>query len=94
MRKGTPEEIARKREEIINACEQLYRTVSFRDITLKEIGRGGREGVEAVLRRLLEASETTKRTLLQLPKYAVKINLEKLKARLAAELEAVQKKRS
>lgn len=38
MRKGTPEEIAQKREEIINACEQLYRTMSFREITLKEIG--------------------------------------------------------
>ena len=38
MRKGTPEQIARKREEIINACEQLYRTMSFREITLKEIG--------------------------------------------------------
>ncbi len=38
MRKVTPEEIARKREEIINACEQLYRTMSFREITLKEIG--------------------------------------------------------
>ena len=39
MRKVTPEEIARKREEIINACEQLYRTMSFREITLKEIGK-------------------------------------------------------
>ena len=38
MRKVTPEHIARKREEIINACEQLYRTMSFREITLKEIG--------------------------------------------------------
>lgn len=38
MRKGTPEEIAQKREEIINACEQLYQTMSFREITLKEIG--------------------------------------------------------
>ena len=38
MRKGTPEQIARKREEIINACEQLYHTMSFREITLKEIG--------------------------------------------------------
>lgn len=38
MRKGTPEQIAQKREEIINACEQLYRTMSFREITLKEIG--------------------------------------------------------
>ena len=38
MRKGTQEQIARKREEIINACEQLYQTMSFREITLKEIG--------------------------------------------------------
>ncbi len=38
MRKVTSEQIARKREEIINACEQLYQTMSFREITLKEIG--------------------------------------------------------
>ena len=38
MRKVTPELIAQKREEIINACEQLYQTMSFREITLKEIG--------------------------------------------------------
>ena len=39
MRKGTPEQIAQRREEIINACEQLYKTTSFREITLKEIGK-------------------------------------------------------
>ncbi len=38
MRKVTAEQIAQKREEIINACEQLYQTMSFREITLKEIG--------------------------------------------------------
>ncbi len=38
MRKVTPEQIAQKREEIIHACEQLYQTMSFREITLKEIG--------------------------------------------------------
>ena len=38
MRKVTPEQIMQKREEIINACEQLYQTMSFREITLKEIG--------------------------------------------------------
>ena len=38
MKKATPEQIAQKREEIINACEQLYQTMSFREITLKEIG--------------------------------------------------------
>ncbi len=38
MFKGTPELIAQRREEIICACEKLYRTMSFKDITLKEIG--------------------------------------------------------
>ena len=38
MFKGTPELIAQRREEIINACEQLYQTMSFKEITLKEIG--------------------------------------------------------
>ncbi len=38
MIKGTPELIADRREAIINACERLYETMSFREITLKEIG--------------------------------------------------------
>ena len=38
MFKGTPEIIAQRREEIVGACEQLYQTMSFKDITLKEIG--------------------------------------------------------
>ena len=38
MRKVTSEQITQKREEIINACEKLYQTMSFREITLKEIG--------------------------------------------------------
>ncbi len=39
MFKGTPELIAHRREEIISACEKLYQTMSFKEITLKEIGR-------------------------------------------------------
>ena len=39
MKKTTPEQIAKKREEIVNACEQLYQTKSFREITLKDIGQ-------------------------------------------------------
>ena len=39
MRKGTPEDIAKKREEIVNACEKLYQTMSFKEITLKEISQ-------------------------------------------------------
>ena len=38
MRKVTEEQIALKREEIVGACEQLYQTRSFREITLKDIG--------------------------------------------------------
>ena len=38
MFKGTPEIIAQRREEIVAACEKLYRTMSFKEITLKEIG--------------------------------------------------------
>ena len=37
MFKGTPELIAQRREEIISACENLYQTMSFKEITLKEI---------------------------------------------------------
>ena len=39
MVKGTPGLIAERREEIVNACEQLYQTMSFKEITLKEIGK-------------------------------------------------------
>ena len=38
MPKGSPELTAARKEEIVNACEQLYQTMSFKDITLKEIG--------------------------------------------------------
>ncbi len=37
MPKGSPELTAARREEIITACEQLYQTMSFKEITLKEI---------------------------------------------------------
>ena len=37
MPKGSPERTAARKEEIINACEKLYQTMSFKDITLKEI---------------------------------------------------------
>ena len=38
MIKKTSEQIAERREEIVNACEKLYQTMSFKEITLKEIG--------------------------------------------------------
>lgn len=38
MPKGSPELTAARKEEIINACEDLYKKMSFKDITIKEIG--------------------------------------------------------
>ena len=38
MPKGSLERTAARKEEIINACEKLYQTMSFKDITLKDIG--------------------------------------------------------
>ena len=38
MPKGSPELTASRMEEIVNACERLYRTMSFKEITIKEIG--------------------------------------------------------
>ena len=38
MPKGSPERTAARKEEIISTCEKLYQTMSFKDITLKEIG--------------------------------------------------------
>ena len=51
MRKGTPEEIARKREEIVDACEQLYQTTGFKEITLKEISKITEEIFLALFKR-------------------------------------------
>lgn len=38
MPKGSPELTQARREEIIDACEELYKTMSFKEITIKEIG--------------------------------------------------------
>lgn len=38
MPKGSPELTNARREEIVNACEKLYQTMSFKEITIKEIG--------------------------------------------------------
>ncbi len=39
MPKGSQERTNARREEIINACEALYQTMSFKEITIKEIGK-------------------------------------------------------
>ena len=39
MPKGSPELTNARKEEIIAACRKLYETMSFKEITLKEIGQ-------------------------------------------------------
>lgn len=39
MPAGSIERTNARREEIINACEKLYQTMSFKEITLKDIGK-------------------------------------------------------
>ena len=39
MPAGSVERTNARKEEIINACEKLYQTMSFKEITLKEIGK-------------------------------------------------------
>lgn len=38
MPKGSPELTASRKEEIVSACEKLYQTMSFKEITIKDIG--------------------------------------------------------
>ncbi|MBR1659198.1 MAG: TetR family transcriptional regulator, partial [Oscillospiraceae bacterium] len=38
MPKGSPELTQARREEIIAACEELYRTMGFKEITIEKIG--------------------------------------------------------
>ncbi|MCQ2510357.1 MAG: TetR/AcrR family transcriptional regulator [Lachnospiraceae bacterium] len=38
MPKGSPERTNARREEIISACEELYKTKGFKDVTIRDIG--------------------------------------------------------
>ena len=38
MPKGSPELTRARKAEIINACAELYETMNFKDVTLKEVG--------------------------------------------------------
>lgn len=60
--------------------------------TLDQIHAGGLDGLEAILRRLNESSETTKRALSDLPKYAMQLRAEALRQKLAAGLDEVLEK--
>ena len=55
--------------------------------TLDQIQAGGLEGLEAMYRRLSEFSPLTRRMLSDLPKYALKAQLDELRKRIGTELE-------
>ena len=38
MPKGSPALTRAREEEIMGACQRLYQTMSFKDVTIKEIG--------------------------------------------------------
>jgi transcriptional regulator, TetR family len=40
MPKGSPELTEARRIEIMDACRQLYETMTFKEVNLKEIGKG------------------------------------------------------
>ena len=56
--------------------------------TVQQILNGGWEGLDAILHKLSETSDTTKQALSNLPKYSRKVRLENLRKRLAEEREA------
>ena len=39
MPKGSPELTEARRTEIMDACRQLYETMTFKEVNLKEIGK-------------------------------------------------------
>lgn len=43
MPKGSEELTVARKEEIITACAKLYKTMSFKEITIKEIGNAGND---------------------------------------------------
>lgn len=57
--------------------------------TLDQLHAGGLEGLEAILRRLNESSEITKRALSDLPKYAMQLRLEAIRQKLSAGLDGM-----
>ncbi|MBQ7058218.1 MAG: DUF2974 domain-containing protein [Firmicutes bacterium] len=61
--------------------------------TLEALKTGGREGLEAILKRLGDASDTTKKTLSDLPKYAMKVRIDDLRKKISDGLDEWKKKK-
>ena len=62
--------------------------------TLQEIQKGGREGLEAILRRLGDFSETTRKSFAELPIITLKLKLENIKTWLETGIEDIKRKQS
>ena len=81
-------------DEWISDINQEDRTVLVMDLfetlaaggaeMLEEIRIGDRNGMEAIIRRLGDSSESTKKMLIELPKYARRARLEKLRKLISA----------
>ncbi len=73
-------------EERVTFTDELFAVFAAGGAeTLDQLQSGGREEWEALLRRLGELSESTRRNLTELPKYALRARLDTLRRKLAAE---------
>ncbi len=63
-------------------------------MTVDEFGKNGWENMDSLIRQLMASSNTTKRTLSNLPKKAFQFELGQLKAAYEAEIESLRSKNS
>ena len=81
-------------EERILLVDELFETLSAGGAEdLNDIKAGGREGVEAIIKRLRSQDENTKKALTELRKTAVKNNFEMILTKLGDEVEELFKKK-
>jgi hypothetical protein len=74
-------------EERISLIDDLFDTLAAGGAeTLNELNLEGKEGREAILRRLHEMSESTKDSLAELPKYAFRARLNSLREKISEDI--------
>ena len=80
MPRGSPELTRARREEIITACEKLYQTMRFKDITIRDIGKATTFGRTSIY-NYFQTKEQIFLALLQREYEEWTSDLEKLAAR-------------
>ena len=75
MPKGSEELTNSRKEEIVNACAQLYETVPFKEITLQEQIRDEKDEISREIDRLF-----LEQLLSELPKEERRLRLQNLRA--------------